>query len=58
MSKGKGNDAKTPAKVDNAVASVTTTPKLSTPETAMADICEHYFHAATQKAPRVNTRTP
>ena len=51
MSKGKGSDTKTPTKVDNAAASATTTPKLSTSETAMADIGEHYFHAATEKAP-------
>ena len=51
MSKGKGNEAKTPAKGDNAATPATTAPKLSTPETAMSDFGEHYFHAATEKAP-------
>ena len=60
MSKGKGFGGKTPAKTEASTTASTAVPKLSTPETAMADIGEHYFHAATEQAPAgqyVNTHT-
>ena len=61
MSKCRGNDTKTSAKAETTAVTATATPKLSTPETAMANIGEHYFHAATEKAPAgqyKNTLTP
>ena len=60
MSKGKGFGGKTPAKAETSTTALTAGPKLSTPETAMADIGEHYFHAATEQAPAAqfeNTHT-
>ena len=51
MSKGKGYGGKPPVKADAPTTATTAGAKLSTPETAMADIGGHYFHAATEQAP-------
>ena len=49
MSKGKGYGGKAPAKAEP--TATTAGMKLSIPETAMADIGAHYFHAASEQAP-------
>ena len=51
MSKGRGYGGKAPAKAEAPTTATTAGMKLSKPETAMADIGEHYFHAATEQAP-------
>ena len=51
MSKGRGFSSKAPAKAEAPTTATTAGTKLSTPETAMADIGEHYFHAASEQAP-------
>ena len=51
MSKGKGYKAKATPQTTTTVQPTMNAPKLSTPETAMSDIGEHYFHTAAEKAP-------
>ena len=48
MSKGKGYGSKPPAKAEMMTPAAA---KMSKPEMAMANIGEHYFHAASEQAP-------